>query len=157
MTALMQTKLPGAILTKVDRMSMATGLEVRPPLLDRHVVDFSLRLPLDLKIRRGVGKHLLREVARPLLPAGVFTHRKHGFSLPLSDWLNTRFWELLDDLYAPGTAASALFDRRAVQRTIADGRSAHRKAAKRSDYAASARAWQLAMVARWMDRFGVAA
>ena len=51
MALLARTSMPGAILTKVDRMSMATSLEVRVPLLDRRVVELAMRLPLDLKVR----------------------------------------------------------------------------------------------------------
>jgi asparagine synthase (glutamine-hydrolysing) len=155
MAALTKTKLPGAILTKVDRMSMAAGLEVRPPLLDRRVVEFAARLPLDQKIRRGIGKHLLREAGRRLLPAEVYRHPKQGFSLPLAAWLNGRFWELLHDLYIPGSPGASLFDRRRLERVFRDGRRAGQDQAVISDHSAVARVWQLAMVGRWIERFRV--
>jgi asparagine synthase (glutamine-hydrolysing) len=155
MAALTQTKLPGAILAKVDRMSMAASLEVRPPLLDRRVVQLAMRLPLGLKIAGGTGKRLLRDVGRPLLPEAVYRHRKQGFSLPLFDWFDHRFWELLDDLYAPGSRAASLFRRGPLEQTIAQGRNALSRPGLVSDYVASSRVWQLAMLGRWIDRFGV--
>jgi asparagine synthase (glutamine-hydrolysing) len=72
------------ILTKVDRMSMAHGLEVRSPLLDYRVVEFACRLPLNLKIRSGLQKYLLRRAYTEQLPAEVIRRPKHGFSVPLA-------------------------------------------------------------------------
>jgi len=157
MAVLAQTYMPGAILTKVDRMSMAASLEVRVPLLDRRVVDFARRLPLELKIRGKTGKYLLREAGRPLLPDAVYEHAKQGFSIPLHGWFNASFWSLLDELYAPGSEAARLFRPEALERTLRDGRAAERHTGVLSSTSASTRVWLLASLARWMQRFGVAA
>ncbi|MCY3004176.1 MAG: asparagine synthase (glutamine-hydrolyzing) [Planctomycetota bacterium] len=149
--------MSGAILAKVDRMSMAASLEVRPPLLDRRIVDFARRLPLEHKVHGRTGKYLLREAGRDLLPASVYEHRKQGFSLPLHRWFNAEFWELVDGLYAQGSPAAALFERDALQRVLAEGRTASERAGVLSETAASTRVWLLASLARWMDRYGVAA
>ena len=156
MVRLVQTKMPGAILTKVDRMSMAASLEVRPPLLDQRVVEFARRVPLDLKVRRGTGKYLLREAGRPLLPPVVYEQRKQGFAIPLRDWLNDRFWEQLGDLYAPGSPAARLFRQTELDRTIRDAREGA-SAGRVSEQGAAARVWLLAMVARWMQLYDVRA
>ncbi|CAK0775977.1 asparagine synthase (glutamine-hydrolysing) [Gammaproteobacteria bacterium] len=71
------------ILTKVDRMAMAHGLEVRAPLLDYRVVEFAQRLPLSFKIRGGVQKYLLRHAFRSRLPMAVLRGAKHGFAVPV--------------------------------------------------------------------------
>ncbi len=155
MAVLARTFMPGAILTKVDRMSMAAGLEVRVPLLDLRIVDFARRLPLGLKVRGGTGKLLLREAARPLLPASVYRHRKQGFSIPLFGWLNDEFWELLDDLYAPRSPAAELFNPLALRATLERGREAARGTSVASETNSITRVWVLALLARWMDRFGV--
>ncbi len=157
MHVLTQTFLPGAILRKVDRMSMAASVEVRVPLLDLRVVDFARRLPLELKVRGRTGKHLLREIGRPLLPKAVYTHKKQGFSLPLHSWLTPAFWELLEGLYEPGTAASVLFERHELARTIGECQAGGAQAVLRSESSVATRAWCLASLARWMDRFGVRA
>jgi asparagine synthase (glutamine-hydrolysing) len=157
MDILARSYMPGAILTKVDRMSMAASLEVRVPLLDLRVVDFASRLPLELKVRGGVGKHLLREAGRPLLPSAVYEHKKQGFAIPLFDWLNPQFWALADELYAPGAPASALFDAPGLRSALAEGRSANRNTGVLSETAAATRAWLLVSLARWMQRFGVSA
>ena len=85
----MRTSLPDDMLTKVDRMSMAHGLEVRVPLLDHNLVEFALSLPpgwlvSSLPIE---GKRLLRDAARPLLPPGALDRPKQGFVIPLNKWL----------------------------------------------------------------------
>jgi asparagine synthase (glutamine-hydrolysing) len=157
MAVLAQTYMTAAILTKVDRMSMAASLEVRVPLLDKRVVDFALRCPLDLKVRGRVGKHILREAGRPYLPDVVYSHPKKGFGLPLHAWFDGRFWDLLDALYAPGRPAAELFERRALDATIARGRRADREGAVVSSQTAAARVWLLAQLGRWMERFGIAA
>lgn len=155
MQMLARTFLPGAILPKVDRMSMAASLEVRVPLLDRRVVELARTLPLDLKIRGRTGKHLLREVGRPFLPAAVYSHTKQGFSLPLHAWLNEPFWELVDGLTSPASKCASLFDRRELAHVIAEGRNAGARSGVVSESSAATRAWIIAMLGRWMERFGV--
>lgn len=88
--------LPGDILTKVDRASMASSLEVRAPLLDKAVFDYAWRLPLNYKIvpSPGMGssfgyqgKYLLREVLKRHIPQDLYERPKQGFSIPVGSWL----------------------------------------------------------------------
>ncbi len=156
MATLAQTYMQSAILTKVDRMSMAASLEVRVPLLDRRIIEFALRCPLDLKVRGRVGKYILREAGRPYLPDAVYSHPKKGFGLPLHGWFNAEFWELFEALYAEGKPAAALFERRALAQTLAEGRAAQRAGRSISSQTAAGRVWLLAQLGRWMERFQVA-
>jgi asparagine synthase (glutamine-hydrolysing) len=82
-----ETYLPGDILTKVDRMSMAHSIESRVPFLDNDVLQFALTLPPHFKIKDGRRKHVLKEVAAQLLPREWVDRRKQGFGVPLGQWL----------------------------------------------------------------------
>ncbi len=85
----LSTSLADDMLTKVDRMSMAHGLEVRVPLLDHHLVEFALALPAKWLVspRAVEGKIILRDVTAPLLPSGLLNRPKQGFVVPLNYWL----------------------------------------------------------------------
>jgi asparagine synthase (glutamine-hydrolysing) len=83
----MSRYLPGDVLVKVDRASMAVGLEVRCPLLDHRVVEFALRLPAHMKVRGPVSKWLLRQVLRRHVPNALFERPKAGFNVPIGAWL----------------------------------------------------------------------
>lgn len=90
-----KTYLPGGILVKVDRMSMANSLEVRAPILDYQIVEFAASLDSNLKYRRTVGqgagngekKYVLKEAFKPLLSDDTLYRKKMGFSVPLAEWL----------------------------------------------------------------------
>ncbi len=83
----MKTYLPGDILTKVDRASMAHALEVRVPLLDHQFVEWVSGLPSSSKLRNGEGKHVFKKALKPYLSDDILYRKKMGFSIPLGDWL----------------------------------------------------------------------
>jgi asparagine synthase (glutamine-hydrolysing) len=83
----LKTYLPGDILVKVDRMSMANSLEVRAPILDQNVIEFAATIPPEMKYNRGEKKYILKRAFKGILPDEVMYRKKMGFSVPLGQWL----------------------------------------------------------------------
>ncbi len=113
--------LPADILHKVDRMSMAHSLEVRPPFLDHRIVEFAASLPQNFKIRGFTTKYLLKELMRDKLPKGVPRRAKVGFDIPTHEWFRGVLRPMIEDALAPDAIRSTgLFHPDAVQRLLHD-------------------------------------
>lgn len=136
--------LPGDILVKVDRASMATSLEARCPILDHRVVEFSWRLPNTAKVRHGQGKWILREVLSRYLPRPLIDRPKQGFDVPIGAWLKgpLRSWAA-DLLSEPRLRRQGLLDARRVQSCWLDHLSGRR------DH--SRPLWAALMLQSWFD------
>jgi asparagine synthase (glutamine-hydrolysing) len=107
----MKTYLPGDILTKVDRASMAHALEVRVPLLDHKLVEWVSCLPPEFKLRGREGKFLFKKALEPHLPNAILYRPKMGFSIPLASWFRGPLRQKLRDaLLSPAMAGSGCFD-----------------------------------------------
>jgi asparagine synthase (glutamine-hydrolysing) len=94
----LETYLPGDILVKVDRATMAYSLESRAPWLDYRMGQLAGRMPSDFKIRGGSGKFIFKEAMKPHLPAEIFTRRKMGFSVPLASWFRTSLKPVVESI-----------------------------------------------------------
>lgn len=138
--------LPGDILTKVDRASMACSLEARVPLLDHRVVEYAWTLPKEVKIRDGVGKWPLRQVLYQYVPKELVDRPKAGFAVPLADWLRGPLKEWAFEMLS----VERLRDRTGLQpepilRAFRDhlkGEGNHAEAL-----------WNILMLQSWMDRW----
>lgn len=108
-----KTYLPGDILTKVDRMSMAHSIEARVPLLDHELIEFVETIPSNFKLRGQTTKHILKQAMADLIPKEIVHRPKMGFGVPLRKWLNNELRELLYD---------TLTDRRARERGLLNPR-----------------------------------
>jgi asparagine synthase (glutamine-hydrolysing) len=137
--------LPGDILTKVDRTSMAVGLEAREPLLDHRLVEFAARLPRSMRLRRGIGKWLMKQALDGILPHDILHRRKMGFVTPVSAWFRGPLSNHAAALsHSPAFAELGWFDSGAIARIAADHRSG------RSDHGRLL--WQLMMLERSLQR-----
>ena len=121
--------LPGDILTKVDRTSMAVSLEVREPLLDYRLIEFGARLPVPMRARGTTGKWLMKQAMRRYLPDDILFRRKMGFSTPIGAWFRGPLAAEAQRV-ARGSALSETgwFDARALDTIVAEhqsGRSDH--------------------------------
>jgi asparagine synthase (glutamine-hydrolysing) len=111
--------LPDNLLERNDRMSMAASLEVRPPFLDRNVVELAFTMPSAVKVRDGKTKWVVREAARGLLPDHIIDRRKIGFRVPLDEWFRGGLREFAaDTLLDPAAFTSQVFDPRIVRRLV---------------------------------------
>jgi asparagine synthase (glutamine-hydrolysing) len=106
-----KTYLPGDILTKVDRMSMAASLEARVPLLDHKLIEFVGRIPSSLKMKGLVTKHIFKRAVRGLVPSEILDRPKQGFGVPVEHWINLQLRDRLR-----GTLTEA----RTLQRGLTD-------------------------------------
>jgi asparagine synthase (glutamine-hydrolysing) len=129
--------LPDDLLLKEDRMTMGASVEGRVPFLDADLVAFAAGLPLESRFEGDTGKRVLRVLARRLLPAGVANRRKHGFTVPIEDWLRGPLDALVGDVAAG--AGSGLFRRDVVRRWHDE----HRRKRDRSGALWAALVWEL--------------
>jgi len=144
-----QSYLPGDILTKVDRMSMAHSLEARVPLLDHEIAEFALSLPPSLKFRDGVGKWVLRRALGDRVPDEVFRRPKQGFDVPLRDWFRGPLAHRLAALSDRSSAVYDFVEPRAVERIVQEHRVGRR------DHARTI--WRLVMFDQWSRLYSTGA
>jgi asparagine synthase (glutamine-hydrolysing) len=138
--------LGGQILTKVDRASMACGLEVRAPFLDLPMIDLARRIPASLKLRGWTTKYILKRALRNDLPSEVLTRRKQGFGVPLDAWLRGPLRPRMEEWLEPRRLATqGLFEPATVSRLMSEhlgGRRNHRKVL-----------WALMMFQAWCEHY----
>jgi asparagine synthase (glutamine-hydrolysing) len=117
-----KTYLTADILAKVDRMSMATSLEARVPMLDHEFVEWAASLPIEWKFRNGTRKYILKKLAERLgIPGELLHRRKQGFQLPLVDWMRSELKEqFLRILLEPRTLQRGYFKPEAVRMLVGE-------------------------------------
>jgi asparagine synthase (glutamine-hydrolysing) len=142
----MRGLLPGDMLTKVDRMSMANSLEVRVPFLDHKFVEFAFQVPGDLKLKARGGKHILLEAFKDYLPPMIHNRPKWGFEMPIGAWLRNELKFLIDEYLDEGRVQKqGLFRSAVIQGLVAD------HMAGRQD--TSWQLWNLIVFQNWYRRY----
>lgn len=140
--------LPDNILNKVDRMSMAHALEVRPPFLDPRIVAFAARLPENMKLRGRSSKHVLRRLMTGKLPPHVLSRPKIGLDIPIHEWFRGPLRPLLlDSLSEEAVRGNGLFRWGGVRKLI----DSHLNRKANVGY----HLWGLMTLLLWMKRWGV--
>lgn len=138
--------LPGDILAKVDRATMAVSIEGREPLIDHRIVEFAFRLPLSLRRGQLGPKHILRKILYRYIPRNIVERPKMGFGIPLLQWLRGDLSHLLDDyLNHTDVHAQGVLDPALVRRTV--------RAFKHGDDYAVNRVWTLLAFQMWQQKW----
>ena len=134
------------VLAKVDRMSMAHGLEVRAPFLDAEVVTFVQNLPYEYKFKGLTGKYILKKLMHGRLPSGILNRRKRGFAIPVGRWLQSELRPLMREILSKERLAKSGFFESAIVERLMDeherGLADHRK-----------KLWTLLVFQLWYDKW----
>lgn len=141
-----KTYLPGDILTKVDRMSMANSLEARAPLLDHELIEFVVNIPVGLKMKGLETKYILKRAMEGIVPNEILYREKQGFGVPISEWINSQLKErMTSDLSDRKTLERGYFEKSYIQ-TLHNEHSSGRR-----DH--SSALWTLWMLELWHRKF----
>lgn len=138
----LETYLPGDILTKVDRTSMAVSLEARVPLLDVDLVDFALQIPGNWRVTGDESKRLFRRAIQGIVPDSVLSRPKQGFEIPLGRWFRGPLRYRIESLRAPSQQLRQYVNADATRRLVFEhgiGRRDH-----------SALLWRLIVLDSWL-------
>lgn len=141
-----KTYLPADILTKVDRMSMASSLEARSPLLDHELIEYVTRIPSSMKLKGSETKYIFKKAVEGFVPREILYREKQGFGMPINEWINVQLKDRM---------TSDLSDQRAMERGYFDSKyinlllDEHRRG--RRDH--SNPLWTLWMLELWHRRY----
>jgi asparagine synthase (glutamine-hydrolysing) len=140
------TVLPDDFLVKVDRASMAHGLEVRPPLLDHEFLELAARIPSRWKVRNGQTKWILKQTYAQELPPSATARAKHGFEIPIDTWLRGPLRDMFESaVLRPSARITDLVNQPVARRLYEQ----HLRGTGRHGPVL----WSLLVLARWADRY----
>ena len=138
--------LPDDYLVKVDRASMANGLEVRPPLLDHELLELTARIPSRYKVSQGETKWLLKQAYAQHLPGGLLQRPKHGFEMPVDRWMAGPLQPVFESQVLPAAAPiGGLIDQQTARALLRD----HVRGVARHGQVL----WSLLVLAKWAERY----
>lgn len=141
-----KTYLPSDILTKVDRMTMATSLEARVPLLDHELIEFVQTIPSELKLKNLETKYIFKKAMEGIVPREILYREKQGFGVPINEWINSQLkTRIQETLLEKTTLERGYFEGKYI-RTLLDEHEKHRR-----DH--SHLLWMLLMLELWHRRY----
>lgn len=141
-----KTYLPGDILTKVDRMSMANSLEARAPLLDHELIELVVAMPPEMKIKGGETKYILKKAMEGIVPNEILYREKQGFGVPIREWINRQLrTRINDELSDRRTLDRGYFERSYINKLLDE----HSKGRRDHSHAL----WTLWMLELWHRKF----
>jgi asparagine synthase (glutamine-hydrolysing) len=140
--------LPDDLLVKVDRASMKYSLEARVPLLDYRIIEFALNLPESFKFQKNTSKYILKSILYDYVPKQYFDRPKWGFSIPLSQWLKTDMYYLVEEYLSPKSVNDAGLMNYAYIKELID------RWMGKEDYLYN-RIWTLIILHKWMREYKV--
>lgn len=138
--------LPDDLLVKVDRASMAHGLECRSPLLDHRLLEFACRMPATWKIGGGSSKRIFKEAVRPLFPEGFLDRPKMGFSVPIGEWFKGEWRSWVSSALLDGPLARRRILERRELKSLLDEHDSGRRSRETL-------IWNLAMLSLWFEQY----
>ncbi len=141
-----KTYLPGDILTKVDRMTMANSLEARSPLLDQDVMDFAATVPSHLKLKGSETKYILKKTMEDIIPTDILYREKQGFGVPIEEWINNELSSRIRETLLSSNSISRGYFNKTYIETIYTEHGAGRRDN-------SHKLWALFMFELWNQRF----
>src|SRR5205085_3166547 len=141
-----KTYLPGDIMTKVDRMSMAHSIEAREPLLDYKLIEFAQQIPALFKLRGTETKSILKRAMRGIIPDEIINRPKQGFGVPMQKWFREDLREMvIDTLTDSRTRQRGYFNQRAISAILREHLSGRRDNSRHL--------WSLLMLELWHRSF----
>jgi asparagine synthase (glutamine-hydrolysing) len=138
--------LPDDFLVKVDRASMAFGLEVRPPLVDHEFLELAASIPSELKIRAGESKWIFKQAIRNKVPVEILDRKKQGFELPVDRWLRGPLQGQLAETIRPGGPCDGILDTHELARIF----ESHRLGRSRN----GSLLWAVLVLGQWHRKYG---
>jgi asparagine synthase (glutamine-hydrolysing) len=142
----LKLRLPELLLMRVDKMTMAASVEARVPFLDHHLVEYALGLPVNLKIKSGNGKYILKRALEKVLPADLLYRPKRGFGAPVREWFRGAGGETLGAMIINSSMRHRnFFDYAFIDRLIDE----HRRGARDWGF----HLWALLNVSLWYERW----
>lgn len=141
--------LPDDLLKKVDMASMLTSLECRTPFLDHRLIEFSLKIPPQLKVKNDQLKYLLKLALKEYLPPTILNRPKHGFGAPVTSWMRNQLKDMVMDNLRSGCHIETLIDKKVVAKMKEDFYSNPRN----SNYRIAFKLWSLFVLEFWIRRY----